>query len=125
MRTGSVSGSGAGEMAETSPVSECFTCAAEIIGLIFQYPTICIFVCACTSLRVLYLFLAEELHVQRNLIIHPFDKVTPKHQSQSSPAFNHNKALQTCSSFIFFLLYECRSGEEVCVVKVSAPLLPI
>lgn len=45
MRTGSVSCSGAGGMAETSPVSKYFTCAAKIVDLIFLYPTLCIFLC--------------------------------------------------------------------------------
>lgn len=46
MRTGSVSGSKAGEMAETSPASKYFACAAKIVDLIFWYPTSCVFVCS-------------------------------------------------------------------------------
>lgn len=45
MRTGSVSSSGAGELVETSPVSQYFICAAKTVDLIFGYPTLCIFVC--------------------------------------------------------------------------------
>lgn len=39
-RTQSLNCSGAGEMVKTNPLSKYFVCAARIVDLIFQYPTL-------------------------------------------------------------------------------------